>query len=699
MVLKRFHQGFPKYIRISLKMIILRILLYSIPCVCLSDKLCKASELMLINLAKFHAGSLKCAEGLYSSIIPNNNCNSKKSEIGTSYEKISKLFASSKTFLDSEGVQEISESSALLKVKVGNGPFKKMYDSNSISEIANHKLKFKLKEEEEEENRYLNCFSSNSNSNSNFKAEAYKNHHKNTKNDPILKFLNGFSFYLTFEEPWMNYLMHSFVKTNFPDVKDIYDEKIYDALELARIKFMLKEEVNYSSPLTAETEMISLIFYFIHELVYGIEELIPTSIHQWQSHFIQKLLKHAMPKSTEYYLKIVYESIDDRFNNKHFEVSEVSSKREVDSLKNQITNIVKFFGTNPNDWELLIFYKSNIESNLIFNHHGNELKMAVLQILHEILVPQEELQDFFIELVKSKSFSQVILDRLSDNWISWNDWEELNLSFKDIRLMRAMCKKLIPDDNNPIKYLWTRDSMNPFDLNCFLNLHKGTINSVLFIMDSENPSLTQIEIFTQIIRSRIYDFQSIQNYENSLILAICTKPPIFFKILINNLPTPFNMFIKIDHKYKHIFNYDLVPDKLEKIKIYLEYLKKEHKNPLPLLFIKIEYLRKLKPQIIDQFNLKTSYKFDQDHESYRSLSNRLNLNSWEIFRGLSLTFKEIIDFIDIEIKDFNLIEIFTSKPDDLDADYYYFEAPSISILKFLRKGVIEPVDERSCSIS
>lgn len=142
-------------------------------------------------------------------------------------------------------------------------------------------------------------------------------------------------------------------------------------------------------------------------------------------------------------------------------------------LNHQVRHAIDFFSSRPEDSMLLNFYNNFIGNNELILRYVGELKIAIVRILHAELVPQNEfaMRAFFSELLNNFTFSQSFLDRVSPDSYFLRDFMRSNLVFKEVGIMKALYKKVATDDNDPLKYLWTRDSLNPFDLNHFLSLN------------------------------------------------------------------------------------------------------------------------------------------------------------------------------------------------------------------------------------
>lgn len=105
-----------------------------------------------------------------------------------------------------------------------------------------------------------------------------------------------------------------------------------------------------------------------------------------------------------------------------------------------------------------------------------------------------------------------------------------------------------------IKYIWTRDSDNHFDIEEFKGLNEDFSTSVkdaiLEISTCINPNIIQIDIFRQLIILNVYDFRLIRSIEESSIYAICRFQHFaLLKIVLDEASTPVNMYIINKEKY------------------------------------------------------------------------------------------------------------------------------------------------------
>lgn len=523
--------------------------------------------------------------------------------------------------------------------------------------------------------------------------------------EEITEQLENISPFFVSEEASLNLMIYSFI-LEYLGPQNVSDTKIFDALELANIKFILKKHL--INPLIPE-DMMFLILSFFYELVYEIDETLPTTVDQWRIIFVQKLLVRDMPKSMEYYLLLINEEIIS--NMPH------GANEKINLINELIRKIVTFFSTNPSKNYLLELYNNTINLSYYLDLYAPELKFAVKHALHDLLVPydSEKMTVFYDDLVSNFSFSQTFLDLFYE--ISTFLQVELRfnnkLKFKEARIMKAIYKKFPIDSNSNqmdcLKYLWTRNILNPFNLEYFLTFNCDFKVFIREIIKFENPGLVHYDIFSQLIRLRKYNYQTISKSQNSLQLDLflSSKSALFFKLFITQVPTAINMFVVVKSDTEtdrsricwHIFNNLFV--KFEHIKTYIQNLMSD--DPLPLLFIKIEYLLDLRYLIFKKFNLKKSYKFDLIIKSRnRFIAANDNLfvletyglpcEKWKELQGQTLTFEELVEFINIE----GLIDIFKqsnlgSGLDKLDEESV--SSAPISILKFFHRGELEPVDE------
>ena len=530
-----------------------------------------------------------------------------------------------------------------------------------------------------------------------------KNYFATDSSQEICEQLSNFSPYLVFKEDCINKLMHSFILEYFSEVRNLNDLKLFDAFEVVSINFIRKE---FDDTMISD-DMMFLILSFFHEMIYGIDETLPTSVDQWKIIFVQKLLVRDMPEAADYYMFL--------FNEKLIRKLRIITDERSSVLYDQVEKIITFFRSNSNcnKCNLLKYYDEFIQNNEDVSNYAPELKFAIKLLLHETLVPfnVKDMIQFFEDLITNFSFSQSFLDHFHcvSSYLNIEFKFKQSIKLKEVRMMKAIYKKLHLDSYQEyMKYLWTRDTLNPFDLNYFLDLNSNcnTKISIHSIIKFNNPGLVHLNIFNQLIQTTKYNFQVINRPQNSLQLELFSSwtSSIYLKIFLAQVSSPINMFVLLeketvstDRECWHIFNFDFV--KIDHVKIFIENFK-IYDDPLPLLFVNIDFLRQLQPLIVDKFNLKNYYKFDLILQSRNrfNLSNGsllkletcgLSFEKWKALQGKTLSFKKLIDFIGIE----GLIDIFTTNPKGLDVNLENeIITPAISILKFFHQGILEPVN-------
>ena len=216
-------------------------------------------------------------------------------------------------------------------------------------------------------------------------------------------------------------------------------------------------------------------------------------------------------------------------------------------------------------------------------------------------------------------------------------------------------------------------------MDIFQSLTTETDDCVKLLITASNPDLAMIDSLTKLIRSG-NNFNLYQNGNKSIILtSYISGSVIGFDILFKESPVPINVFwINLnDQKICNVFICN--NSNLEKVEIYLKHILKQE-NPLPLLFIDPNVLKKFKEMIDGKFDLNKRYLIDFDFEGFDFQDAPID-NLRELQFNETYSFKEIVDTLKID----GYIDIFTSF-------YFYDFTPTedepISISAFITESLL-----------
>ena len=362
-------------------------------------------------------------------------------------------------------------------------------------------------------------------------------------NDVIYKSIDtqirAFCPYLVFKERWMNRIMNWVLDINFKGISNVQDERIYDALELLNIKHINQYYQNFLNNGT-----IDLVLNFLFTIVYGPNEVVSFSSDHWRQNFIQRLLKHEMPRCTEYYFE--------EFLSHNKRDIYLFYVQNISMVKDQIINIFDFFhlfrSKHRDEDDLLSFFNSYMASNEIITdlvRFAPEFEVFALLNYHDNTMLPDEIIESFWTLWSKSAFSQSLLDLFPSNSDFLLYFLQDKSYKKESRLISALYKKLINIDDAPLKYLWTRDLLNPFDMQVFINLsgenlQKDITRAISQLATCRTLDLIHLQIFRKIIQSGIFDFSVIESQTDSLQNIIRENSPLLFAIFRDEVQIPVN---------------------------------------------------------------------------------------------------------------------------------------------------------------
>ena len=511
--------------------------------------------------------------------------------------------------------------------------------------------------------------------------------------------LSRFHPYFSFNQRWMNRIVLKLLKFYFDNLES---ELNCDNLECANYNFSIEYKITESTGLKSFS-IKYLIFSFINEIYYGTDKFSLTSIMAWKDNFIRKSMENDMPKCFKLY--------SEKF------------RRNGEIILQKLDELFNFFKTKPDYFTLLNFYRDYVVPNhRQFWFYAPEIDLAFRSLLFKDIVPDKSI--FLNSLCCNSLLFKYIIDRFNPSEIS----EEIKLVLlktletEDINIeaVRAICTAVGSDEMDYLRYLWTRNASNPFNLDKFLTLKNLNIRKAITDVASvTDPSLVQIEIFKQLIRNINNSPNSADNFQvirrsgkDSLMSTICACSTLLFAIFMKEVTFPINMFEldQISDVYKCSFNFKYNFDnqalkKRDKLEIFIIKLRQSTNIPLPLLFIHFELLTNpnIRHLLTDYFDLDRKYIFDASFNDV--IIEGISRNTLAQLKGKSLNFRELIGlFGNITLtQKRDLISILSSKPkkNNKSSILEWIENVTkvesrkpISIFKFIFYGIFEEVDEK-----
>ena len=481
---------------------------------------------------------------------------------------------------------------------------------------------------------------------------------------------------IVFRDLQVNFYMQNFIAKYFSGITDP-NFNIRDSLLAASFKF-LQEEAGSD---TLESLQISYMF----EIVFGMDELAPSSIEMWRSFYVQNLLKYDLPICKDLYMrstnqKLVRNGMAPMLTKRYYDCVESFIKLFDNYRKREISAESAIFQLYiENQTSVLFIFFCEIKFAIIFIISNPQALGLNLNLTFELNRALDT--HFFFQSYLNSYYSFNVILNLKN--IKWN-----KIIYKEAK------------GNDPMQYIRTRDYENVFNVDYFLSDCRGNIYLAISEMIlSPSPRMIHFNMLKTLIRTGIYNFQAAQARNNSILYTIFNSYQLvdvnFFKIIVNEVSTPLNMFYTEminSNQFRHVFS--SYPVNLDILKFYIKSLKTD--DPLPLLFLYVyndeTILRNLKPLIAEkQLNIHKQYIFDGDMATI-SLDRIGNIN----LNGQTMTFQQIVhlllpnrpEFIQL-FYDENRIEI------GIETEIVKSKQsahPPISFFKFVHQGILEPAD-------
>jgi hypothetical protein len=246
-------------------------------------------------------------------------------------------------------------------------------------------------------------------------------------------------------------------------------------------------------------------------------------------------------------------------------------------------------------------------------------RMAIISFCPEECGINSEIKIYetILEFMKMGYFSQQLFDRLPPNSDSFLKLFNSSRKFHCTYFYKYMYNMAPPEliRNNPkhrlLKYFWSLSIDNPFrKCNHFIRLKDILHYNLGEILRCKYPNLEQIKFILEIASQT--NLQNEYSSRESFIYSVFMfGSKAVSKIIFSEINPPFNMFVIVDERPVHIFQY-IIFTKLSiwKMEMYLDSLKSDH--PMPLIFINKTNLLQVLPKIVREkkFDLNGRIAFD-----------------------------------------------------------------------------------------
>lgn len=412
-----------------------------------------------------------------------------------------------------------------------------------------------------------------------------------------------------------------------------------------------------------------MLLCFMHGIINGPEKAVSiTSIDQWKIHFAQNILEYCMTAC----IKLYYSNFSKNLHVSNFVDSLSTNQRNQRKTENFTIlyyDKISFKDISFRNSELIlaIMYTYSLKfvvERAVYGKSSHDYRL-------KNVYSEDDIKNLVLYFSEKKIFSKKLFDRLAIQDVAYIFWKKLY--FSDVMFLKAIYDKMPIDDKDPMKYLWTRDHLNLFDLTMISSLNGNPKDNVAEmiagIFSVSNPGLVQFDAFRKLIRSGLSNFQSVKNFNTLAIdesLVRCLKIPILFQIIMDELPLPANFFKSCSSLLNRIME---IPK--ETIKIYIQGL--DGNDPLPILFFlfifdhdNLNYFLSGK-----RFNLNRRYIFDKNFtiENFCPLINLNKVYNPSFFaNGRIMTFRQIVQNIAIDLIRFDLLFSVRAEENNDDLD-------------------------------
>ena len=485
-----------------------------------------------------------------------------------------------------------------------------------------------------------------------------------------------FSQHFFFEDDRINQLLAFEFSYFFKPLTKIHDADACDQYELACVE-RRHELSDVSSP-----KLRYLIQSFIHESFYGSDSPIPTSEFQWKILIYLKNHDKAnearkYDKSFERISQINREIIDAEFNdfvdreklNRYFDKFD-------EIMKSKCSYLDKYFSYSC--------YKerAGLEPRLLRVSFEKEIDIVISVLFHRFRFPDLNIYSVLENVIKNGLYSQSLFARALPTVEPFYYDILKDPECATNRMVIKHFHDLFTKKDSDVHYLFTRvPSRSNFQGDAI------RIHYFLQMVSVKSPSLIYFDAILKFVLWHISRssaiLNSIQDKASSFAYLAYNWGHVSIFDLVFTLygdnNKKINVFYRDSRTYKMVNIFNSNPHELneEKMIIYLKYLLKTA-DPLPLIFIRPEFLFGFANLITEKFILNKRYSIDFFAEDFDFSSH---LNRLSSRRRQVLSFEEIIHEMHVP----DLMELFSSRPfpEPNNSDHV------ISIAKFIQSGLLD----------
>lgn len=398
---------------------------------------------------------------------------------------------------------------------------------------------------------------------------------------------------------------------SYPIITDSPSPHIYDSLELLSARY-------FHDALDFDSTPRNVYYYaicFFNELLYGPDTLTPATFQEFNVQLIRKLTQNSQKPSFERTANFMLQNTNCPIWRESFTFFYTQRPSDADS-----ESVKKFFGTN-------------------FSRIHKHFKVAVLECIMVEDTPIDLLRAAFRNLTRDNLFSQKLFEKL--NVTSMRTL--LELTYPGLRpyavILKAASHSIAaanPEANVDQFYLFTRSSLQKFvlDEEKISYLKKD----IKLIIPSIANSLAQLDALAQIFQSNHF---SLDDFNEALNDSTAHRNVFIFEILLKEYAKRFGLASEFFSQALPLF-----PDCLAMVELFLDLRRSD--DPFIFLTLNVNSLLGLKGLIQKRiFNVNKRYKFDTNPFLTGRENSMARYNLFEKLQNEVLTFKEIINLIDV----------------------------------------------------
>ena len=456
----------------------------------------------------------------------------------------------------------------------------------------------------------------------------------------------------------VNQLLAFEIPRYFDDCAKIDDADVCDQYEQACIENINKHRV------TPRTKLSYIIQSFIHEYLYGSDSPIPVTESQWKMILFLKLndpnnASRNYSMSVDRIIQINRSIIDKEFD-------DPMDRMKLNDYLNLFVKCITSYPLTIENFQEFMREKQllGLDARHLKVSFEKEIDLLLKILFHERYVTEENAALVLLNVFENGLYAKSLFSRAALTAPYENITEELRRTqYSSNRMLLSHVLDVFPDQEFPMKHMFIRDPYRPET--------RDVISEDEFsnIARASSPSLTYLHTFIKFISIRnatnetntlpsltaflIYKWGNDATFE--IMFSDCVDQK--FKVLFRVSATP---------NLNCIFDFDFNGLNPTKMRIFLKHFLKK-RDPLPLIFIKPQWLFEFADLITDRFVLNKRYRIDireNDFIRYRhiaALSDKI---------GQIITFKEIIQEIESSSEVGGLMKLFSltefPKPNNAD---------------------------------